>query len=86
MFSQSFEGTKLIAIILSLLETAKRHGLNSEKYISYLLDHLPNEEALANKAVLEAYLPWDKTIQKTANRKAFQSMTLEGFSIYFDNW
>lgn len=24
------------AIIMSLLETAKRHGLNSEKYISYL--------------------------------------------------
>nr|WP_272914635.1 MULTISPECIES: transposase [unclassified Streptococcus] len=31
LFSQSFEGAKSIAIILSLLETAKRCGLDSEK-------------------------------------------------------
>lgn len=31
LFSQSFEGAKAIAIILSLLETAKRHGLDSKK-------------------------------------------------------
>ncbi|GGE35755.1 hypothetical protein GCM10011510_16370 [Streptococcus himalayensis] len=57
MFSQSFEGAKSTAIILSLLETAKRHGLDSEKYMTYLLEHLPNEESLAKKEVLEAYLP-----------------------------
>ncbi|MDQ8837982.1 IS66 family transposase, partial [Streptococcus ruminantium] len=44
LFSQSFEGAKSTAIILSLLETAKRHGLDSEKYMTYLLEHLPNEE------------------------------------------
>ncbi|MVH38927.1 hypothetical protein GO775_00175, partial [Staphylococcus aureus] len=43
---------------MSLLETAKRHQLNSEKYLSYLLECLPNEETLVNKEVLEAYLPW----------------------------
>ncbi|HES7525601.1 TPA: transposase domain-containing protein [Streptococcus pyogenes] len=48
---------------MSLLETAKRHGLNSEKYISYLLDRLPNEETLAKREVLEAYLPWAKKVQ-----------------------
>ncbi|MGQ7394187.1 transposase domain-containing protein, partial [Streptococcus suis] len=42
--------------ILSLLETAKRHGLDAEKYMTYLLEHLPNEETLAKKEVLEAYL------------------------------
>ncbi|COP79015.1 transposase [Streptococcus pneumoniae] len=42
---------------MSLLETAKRHQLNSEKYLSYLLECLPNEETLVNKEVLEAYLP-----------------------------
>ncbi|CJT20437.1 transposase [Streptococcus pneumoniae] len=40
---------------MSLLETAKRHQLNSEKYLSYLLECLPNEETLVNKEVLEAY-------------------------------
>lgn len=43
LFSQSFEGAKATAIIMSLLETAKRHQLNSEKYLSYLLESLPNE-------------------------------------------
>ena len=54
LFSQSFEGAKSTAIILSLLETAKRHGLDAEKYMIYLLEHLPNEETLAKKEVLEA--------------------------------
>ena len=36
LFFQSFEGAKSTAIILSLLETAKRHGLDSEKYMTYL--------------------------------------------------
>ncbi|MGG6823377.1 UNVERIFIED_CONTAM: transposase domain-containing protein, partial [Streptococcus canis] len=53
LFSQSFEEAKVTAIVMSLLETAKRHGLNSEKYMSYLLDHLPNEETLAKREVLE---------------------------------
>ena len=43
LFSQSFEGSKATAFIMSLLETAKRHQLNSEKYISYLLECLLNE-------------------------------------------
>ncbi|GAA0055551.1 hypothetical protein ScKU66_19700 [Streptococcus canis] len=63
LFSQSFEEAKATAIVMSLLETAKRHGLNSEKYMSYLLDHLPNEETLAKREVLEAYLPWSKEVQ-----------------------
>ncbi|COI10843.1 transposase [Streptococcus pneumoniae] len=64
LFSQSFEGAKATAIIMSLLETAKRHQLNSEKYLSYLLESLPNEETLVNKEVLEAYLPWNKVVQE----------------------
>lgn len=64
LFSQSFEGAKATAIIMSLLETAKRHGLDSEKCITYLLAHLPNEGTLAKREVLEAYLPWANTIQE----------------------
>lgn len=64
LFSQSFEGAKATAIMMSLLETAKRHQLNSEKYLSYLLECLPNEETLVNKEVLEAYLPWTKVVQE----------------------
>ena len=49
LFSQSFEGAKSSAIILLLLETAKRNGLDSEKYLTYLLEKLPNEESFAKK-------------------------------------
>ena len=49
---------------MSLLETAKRHELDSEKYMTYLLERLPNEESLVKKEVLEAYLSWDKNIKR----------------------
>ena len=54
----------MTAIILSLLETAKRHELDSEKYMTYLLERLPNEESLVKKEVLEAYLSWEKNIKR----------------------
>ena len=64
LFSQSYEGAKASAIMMSLIETAKRNGLNSEKYMTYLLEHLPNEETLSKNEVLEAYLPWTEVIQQ----------------------
>ena len=82
LFSQSFEGAKSTAVILSLLETAKRHGLDVEKYMTYLLEHLPNEETLAKKEVLEAYVPWDKTLRELVNRKRFQSR--QDFGAFFN--
>ncbi|HFM9516076.1 TPA: IS66 family transposase, partial [Streptococcus pneumoniae] len=38
--------------------------INSEKYLSYLLECLLNVETLVNKEVLEAYLPWTKVVQE----------------------
>ena len=64
LFSQSFEGAQSSAIILSLIETAKRNNLDPEKYIEYLLDQLPNEENLTDKETLSAYLPWEKEVQE----------------------
>ena len=61
LFSQSFEGAAASGIILSLIETAKRNGIDPEKHLNYLLQKLPNEEIL-NLATLEAYLPWQPRI------------------------
>ena len=44
LFSQSFNGAKSSAIILSLIET------DPEKYLKYLLYKLPNESTLTDKA------------------------------------
>lgn len=54
LFSQSFAGAKASGIILSLIETAKRNGLDLEK--------LPNEKDLESNT-LEAYLPWQKEVK-----------------------
>lgn len=62
LFSQSFKGATASGIILSLIETAKRNGLDPEKYLNYLLQKLPNEKIL-NSETLEAYLPWQENIQ-----------------------
>src|SRR5699024_9982734 len=69
LFSQSFEGAQTSAIILSLIETAKRNNLDTEKYIEYLLDKLPNEETLTDKERLSAYLPWTKEVQEACKTK-----------------
>lgn len=62
LFSQSFGGAQASGIILNLIETAKRNGLDPEKYLNYLLQKLPNEEIL-NSESLEAYLPWQEKVQ-----------------------
>lgn len=62
LFSQSFKGAEANGVILSLIETAKRNGLDPEKYLKYLLEKLPNENVL-NSNTLEAYLPWQKEAQ-----------------------
>ena len=55
LFSQSFEGLQSDAIIMTLLEIDKRNGLDAEKYLNYLLTHMPNENILEKNEVLEAY-------------------------------
>lgn len=64
LFSQSYEGAKSSAIIMSIIETAKRHNLNTEKYFNYLLERLPQEATLTDETILEAYLPWAKEVQE----------------------
>ena len=63
LFSQSSTGAKSMAIIMSILETAKQNGLDQFKYINYLLDKLPNELSLLDNQRLEAYLPWAENAQ-----------------------
>lgn len=63
LFSQSSTGAKSMAIIMSILKTAKQNGLDQFKYINYLLDKLPNELSLLDTQRLEAYLPWAENVQ-----------------------
>lgn len=86
LFSQSFERAQSSVIIMTLLETAKRNGLDLEKYINYLLTNFPNEDTLEKNEILEAYLPWNKNIQETCNKydksKSSPYYTKGSYSIY----
>ena len=62
LFSQNSTGAKDMAIIMSILETAKQNCLDQFKYINYLLDKLPNEPSLLDNQRLEAYLPWPENV------------------------
>ncbi|MFR3815895.1 transposase domain-containing protein [Turicibacter sanguinis] len=46
------------------METAKEHGLNIYKYLTYLFEHLPNVEFLMKPKLLEDFLPWAKNVQE----------------------
>ena len=46
-----------------MIETAKRNGLDLEKYLEYLLSNLPNESILTDREKLTAYLPGAKAVQ-----------------------
>ena len=63
LFSQSFAGAQTSGIILEFNWNGKRPRIDPEKYLNCLLQKLPNEESL-NSEALEAYLPWQKEIQK----------------------
>lgn len=63
LFSKSFSGARFTGIVLNLIENAKRHGLDSEKYLNYLLQRLPNEDIL-NLETLEAICHGQKKFKK----------------------
>lgn len=62
LFTRSFAGARAGAILLSLLETAKRYQVDGRAYIEYLLTYLPNEPSLIGSD-LSGYMPWDPHIQ-----------------------
>lgn len=72
LFTQSFAGAQAGAILLTLIETAKRHGLQAKAYLEYLLTHLPNVPALAT-ADLTAYMPWSDAVKTSCQLTPIQT-------------
>ncbi|WP_316960884.1 IS66 family transposase [Staphylococcus delphini] len=64
LFPQSKKGAEASAVIMTLIETAKLHELNTEKYLNYLLEKLLNEPNVSKTEVLEAYLLWYPIVQE----------------------
>ncbi|ASW12153.1 transposase [Lactobacillus delbrueckii subsp. lactis DSM 20072] len=66
LFSQSSTGAKSMAIIMSILETAKQNGLDQFKYINYLLDKLLNELSISVwKPIYHGLRMFSSTVSKS---------------------
>jgi transposase len=55
LFANSVKGAKASANLYSIIETAKAHGLNPEKYLAYIYRQLPNANTVEE---VEKLLPW----------------------------
>ena len=90
LFSQRFASAQTSGIILSLIETAKRHGLDPEKYLNYLLQKLPNEESLnseAQKLICHGKKRFKRCVNREYEKKAVlenQTRTFFQYTLLFD--
>ena len=60
LFSDTPKGAEASAIVYTMVEMAKAHDLNIYKYLSYLLERLPNTKM--TDAALAKLAPWDKDV------------------------
>jgi hypothetical protein len=63
LFSTSIAGADANFIFHSLVETAKRNGLDVAKYIRHVLETMPHPGIKPDEATLEACLPWNPDVQ-----------------------
>lgn len=63
LFSSSVDGAEASMNIYTIIEMAKLHGLNRQKYLEYILEHRPSAEMTDEELSLLA--PWNKDVQET---------------------
>lgn len=66
LFSSSVDGAEASMNIYTIIEMAKLHGLNRQKYIEYILEHRPSAEMTDEELSLLA--PWNKDVQENCGK------------------
>ena len=61
LFSATPKGATASALTYTMVEMAKANNLNIYKYLTYLLEHRPDQSMSDEQ--LEALAPWDKNVQ-----------------------
>ena len=61
LFSDTPKGAEASAIVYTMVEMARAHGLNIYKYLKYLLDHLPDTKM--TDSALAKLAPWDQDVK-----------------------
>lgn len=60
LFAATPEGAQASAVVYSIVEMAKAHGLNIYKYLTYLLGQRPHEKMTDDQ--LSALVPWNQDV------------------------
>ena len=66
LFSDSVEGANASAVVYTMVELAKAHGLNIYGYLKFLLEHRPTKDM--TDAQLVELAPWSEKLQSIKNR------------------
>lgn len=66
LFSSSVDGAEASMNIYTIIEMAKLHGLNRQKYLEYILEHRPSAEMTDEE--LSLLVPWNKDVQETCGK------------------
>jgi len=68
LFSATDKGADASALFMSVIETAKRNGLNVFGYLSYLMLVLPSWGKTPSEEQLDSIMPWSATLPETCHR------------------
>ena len=60
LFSDSPKGAEASAAIYSLVETSKANGLDSGKYLFYVLNEMRGKRFVGSQEILESWMSWSK--------------------------
>ena len=66
LFSSSVDGAEASMNIYTIIEMAKLHGLNRQKYLEYILEHRLSAEMTDEELSLLA--PWNKDVQEACRK------------------
>jgi len=70
LFSYSEEGADSLALMFSVVKSARRNGLNVMKYLNYLFETLISwRDKTVPSSILESLLPWAEEIQNRFSLK-----------------
>ena len=74
LFSATDKGADASALFMSVIETAKRNGLNVFGYLSYLMLVLPSWGKTPSEEQLDSIMPWSATLPETCHRTYHQRL------------
>ena len=72
LFSATNKGADASALFMSVIETAKRNGLNVFGYLSYLMLVLPSWGKTPSDEQLDSIMPWSAALPETCHRTYHQ--------------